>query len=144
MWMELIKRYNDMYRFIEPCTEDQLLNVEKTLNVEFPMELSDLLLESDGVQDQYGCDIIWSLERIEKDNIAFRVNPDFKDLYMPFDHLLFFSDAGNGDQFAFAILNGKITKNDIYVWNHEDDSRSWISGSLNSFINGWLSGAISV
>ncbi|WP_162255066.1 hypothetical protein [Paenibacillus sp. Soil522] len=36
----------------------------------------------------------------------------------------FFADAANGDQFAFPILNGKIVKKDIYVWNHEDDSRT--------------------
>ena len=51
---------------------------------------------------------------------------------MPFDNLFFFSDAGNGDLFCYSILkNGIIEKTDIYVWNHEDDSRTWAAASLN-------------
>jgi SMI1-KNR4 cell-wall len=63
---------------------------------------------------------------------------------MPFDHLLFFSDAGNGDLFGFSILNGSIQKDDIFVWNHEDDSRSWIASSLEAFIKGWITDKITV
>jgi hypothetical protein len=31
---------------------------------------------------------------------------------MPFDHLLFVSDAGNGDLFGYAVLNGVVRKTD--------------------------------
>lgn len=144
MWIELIKDLTEDCNFRVPVSESQLLEVENSLNVKLPDTLKELLLESNGVNGEYGCEIVWTLERIKKDNIEFRNNLDFKDLYMPFDHLLFFSDAGNGDQFAFPILNGKIIKEDIYVWNHEDDSRTWISSTLSSFIRGWLNGALSV
>ncbi|RAV16739.1 SMI1/KNR4 family protein [Paenibacillus contaminans] len=144
MWTDLIKELTQDYKFYVPATESQLLEVENSMNIELPVSLKELLQESNGVTDEYGTSIIWTLERIKKDNLEFRSNDDFKELYMPFDHLLFFSDAGNGDQFAFPILNGKIIKDDIYVWNHEDDSRTWISSSLSSFIKGWLNGAISV
>jgi hypothetical protein len=144
MWMELIKELTNDCKFRVSVSESQLLEVEDSLNVKLPDTLKELLLESNGVIGEYGCEIVWTLERIKKDNIEFRNNLDFKDLYMPFDHLLFFSDAGNGDQFAYPILNGKIMKEDIYVWNHEDDSRTWISSNLSSFIRGWLNGAISV
>ncbi|GAF66904.1 ABC transporter substrate-binding protein [Bacillus sp. TS-2] len=64
---------------------------------------------------------------------------------MQFDYLLFFEDAGNGDLFGYAITKkGTIERNDIYVWNHEDDSRMWISASLKDFIKGWLTGEIAV
>ena len=33
---------------------------------------------------------------------------------MPFDHLLFFADAGNGDQFAFPIVADGVVRQDIY------------------------------
>lgn len=144
MWADLIKELTQDYKFYVPVTESQLLEVENSMNIELPVSLKELLQESNGVTDEYGTSIIWTLERIKKDNFEFRSNDDFKELYMPFDHLLFFSDAGNGDQFAFPILNGKIIKDDIYVWNHEDDSRTWISSSLSSFIKGWLNGTISV
>jgi hypothetical protein len=144
MWTDLIKELTQDYKFYVPVTESQLLEVENSMNIELPVSLKKLLQESNGVTDEYGTSIIWTLERIKKDNLEFRSNDDFKELYMPFDHLLFFSDAGNGDQFAFPILNGKIIKDDIYVWNHEDDSRTWISSSLSSFIKGLLNGTISV
>lgn len=140
MWMNLINELTKDYKFQLPVTEPQLLELESLLQVELPKSLKGLFLESNGVIGEYGCEIIWTLERIKKDNLEFRNNNDFKELYMPFDHLLFFADAGNGDQFAFPILNGKIVKNDIYVWNHEDDSRTWISSSLSSFIKGWING----
>jgi hypothetical protein len=37
-------------------------------------------------------------------------NTDFKELYMPFDCLLFFADAGNGDQFGYPICDGVIRR----------------------------------
>lgn len=67
-----------------------------------------------------------------------------KDIYMPFDHLLFFSDAGNGDLLGYRILNGSIQDNEIFAWNHEDDSRTWISSSLENFLKGWITGEITV
>lgn len=41
---------------------------------------------------------------------------DFKDLYMPFDCLLFFTDGGNDDLFGYSILNGKVQRDDIYMY----------------------------
>ncbi len=49
--------------------------------------------------------------------------PDFANLYMPFEAMLFFADAdaGNGDQFAFVIRDRPA---DVFVWDHETDSRT--------------------
>jgi len=69
---------------------------------------------------------------------------EYRDRYMPFDHLLFFSDAGNGDVFGYAIINGVIQTSRIYVWNHEDDSRSCVAPSLKYFIKGWITDEISI
>ncbi|MNG40245.1 hypothetical protein D3C84_1287410 [compost metagenome] len=64
--------------------------------------------------------------------------------YEPFDSLLFVADAGNGDLFGYSIVDGAIPKEDIYTWNHEDDSRTWVAPSLKQFIEGWLKGEISI
>lgn len=80
--------------------------------------------------------------KIVKDNLFFRNFSDYKDIYMPFDHLLFFSDNGCGDLYGYKILNGSIQTEDIYVWNHEDDSRTWVTSSLEVFIKGWITGEI--
>ncbi|USK47889.1 SMI1/KNR4 family protein [Bacillus sp. CMF12] len=67
-----------------------------------------------------------------------------RDFIKPLDLFLFFSDVGNGDFFGFSIVNGSIQNEDIYVWNHEDDSRSVIALSLEEFIKGWTVGEFSI
>lgn len=101
-------------------------------------------METNGVTGEYKMDLVWSLDRIRKDNLLFRNYQDFKDLYMPFDCLLFFGDAGNGDQFAYSILNGKIQRNDIFVWNHENDSRTWAASNLKQYLDWLINGVIEI
>ena len=128
--------------FAFPCLPEELDGVEKTLNVALPSELRELLDETNGVVGDYGLNLVWTAERIRKDNLEFRSYPNFRELYMPFDSLLFFADAGNGDQFAFPILDGEIRRADIFAWNHEDDSRTWVAPSLERYLEWWLSGKI--
>lgn len=112
--------------------------------MQFPAELVDVLRESDGIQGEYGLGLLWPLAQVVTENLKFRTQVDFRTLYMPFDHLLFFADAGNGDQFAFTILEGQIRRSDIFVWNHETDSRTWVAPSLETYFDWWLSGRIKV
>ncbi|BAU85302.1 SMI1/KNR4 family protein [Streptomyces laurentii] len=58
---------------------------------------------------------------------------------MPFDPLLFFGEAGNGDLFAFLA---RIDRPDVVVWNHELDSRTWVAPSLTTYLDWRLSGRI--
>lgn len=144
MWKELFDNILGEREFTAPVAKAGLQEAEAEMGHELPDDLKRLLLETDGVKDAYRCDLIWSLNRIKKDNLLFRKSDDFKELYMPFDCLLFFSDAGNGDQFAYSVLNGKISKEDIYVWNHEDDSRTWVAPSLKVFCEWWSNGTIKI
>jgi hypothetical protein len=122
---------------------DQALHdAEIQLGIGLPPELRSLLSETDGVEGEYGFGLVWPLDQIVADNLQFRSQADFRQLYMPFEALLFFADAGNGDQFAFSILDGEVRRSDVYVWNHENDSRSWVAGSLRSYIDGMLSGSM--
>lgn len=143
-WKSFIKNISNDYHTTHPATIKDIGLIKKKLNVDLPKELESLLSETDGVYDQFDCPLLWSINKIVEENLYFREWEDFKDIYMPFDHLLFFSDAGNGDLFGYAILNGHIQREDIYVWNHEDDSRTWIASSLKEFIEGWITGKISV
>ena len=43
---------------------------------------------------------------------------------------IIFADGGNGDLFGYSVLNGMVQRDDIYVWNHENDSRTWVAPSL--------------
>lgn len=142
MWKELIRGLTEHVQFSPPADSEAIAHAETTLGVALPEELADLLGESDGVQGEYGLGLVWPLHRIETDNLTFRQNADFAELYMPFGHLLFFADAGNGDQFAFAIQKGKTRRPDVFVWNHEDDSRTWGAPSLQRYLEWWLTGKL--
>jgi hypothetical protein len=106
----------------------------------FPDDLRQLLAESDGIEGKYGLGLVWNIGRIARDNTAFRANVEFRDLYMPFDGLVFFADAGNGDQFALSLSGNR----EVYVWSHEDDSRTWVAPSVMAYLEGWMTGSITV
>jgi hypothetical protein len=74
-----------------------------------------------------------------RDNLSFRVSSEVADLHMPFDSRLFFADAGNGDQFALPIT-ATGARGDVFVWDHESDSRNWYAGSVEQYLAWWLSG----
>jgi hypothetical protein len=48
--------------------------------------------------------------------------------------LLFFGASGNGDLFAYRILAGEVRDDDIFVWDHETDSRTQVSWGLERFL----------
>jgi cell wall assembly regulator SMI1 len=144
MWKQLVKQHCTEPTFFDPADPEVLAMAETALSLTFPSQLRSCLLETNGIHGEYGLGLVWSLDRIVHDNQEFRLEPSYKDLYMPFDCLLFFADAGNGDQFAFAIQAGEIRRDDIFVWDHEDDSRRWIAPSLAEYLERWLSGKLKV
>jgi hypothetical protein len=134
MWRELVAGLSSQCGFSPPANSEQITRVEEILGVKLPAELQDLLKESNGIADEYGGRVVWSIERIIETNLLFRRYPDFTELYMPFDPLLFFADALDGDQFAYVITAGAIRSSNIFVWNHEDDSRTWLAPSLKRYL----------
>jgi len=140
MYRELITSLNDECEFNAPAAFFEILAVEEALDIKLPDELKALLKESNGISYDYGTGLVWSTEQIKSANLEFRNTPDFRDLYMPFDCLLFFGDLGNGDQFAYSILNSEIRRKDIFEWNHEDDSRTWAASNLYRYIEKMLKG----
>ncbi len=138
--------------FSGPTSIEAITTVEQKLCISFPDELNLLLLATNGVCESMKTDkwegeigyLLWPLERIEKENLFFRSHEDYLDIYMPFDNLLFIADAGNGDNFGYSILNGKIRRTSIYAWNHENDSRVCVAPSLWVFVQWWKLGKIHI
>jgi hypothetical protein len=144
MWIELIRGLTEAASFRAPADRQSVSDAEAVLGTELPEELVSFLNETDGAEGEYSLALVWPIAKIKANNIAFRTNADFRELYMPFDHLLFFADAGNGDQFAFPVQNGKVRRLDVFVWNHEDDSRTWVAPSLQAYLEWWLTGKLKV
>jgi hypothetical protein len=130
----LASRLDSESRFEAPATREQLAAAQVALKIALPDQLCELLLEADGVKGRTGPARVWPLARIVRDNIAFRSNPDFPKLYMPFEPLLFFGDDGGGDQYAYRILAGRIKYLDVYRWDHESDSRIWFARDLRDYL----------
>jgi hypothetical protein len=136
MWRELVLKFglDREPEFGAPASFDSILEVEKGLNVALPAELKELLMECNGVSGKYGPEFVWPAERILKGNLEFRTFPDFPNIYMPFNCLLFFGDDGGGDQYAYRILNGVVRSNGIFEWVHETDSRTRVAWDLQDYL----------
>lgn len=141
-WRAFLTDLSPRCKFAPAATERELKRTERELAA-LPADLYDLLRESNGVNGEDGSGLVWPVEQILADNKTFRTQPDFPELYMPFDCLLFFADAGNGDQFAFRVLRGQIDEN-VYVWNHENDNRVWVASSFRQYLEWLLTGRIAV
>ncbi|WP_381797102.1 SMI1/KNR4 family protein [Streptomyces niveus] len=111
----------------EPVSEGDLQTAEDCIGT-FPSPLRELLMEFNGVSDEYGTDLIWTAQRIANENEYFRTDKNFTTLYAPFDSLLFFGDNGGGDQFALTGPNAVI------VWDHETDDRCLVTNSLHEYV----------
>lgn len=143
MWVELIKKYCGDCEFSTPADAQEIESTEKILKLLLHNDLKAVLMESNGILGEYELGLLWTVDRIKSENLYFRSYEGFKDIYEPFDNLLFFADAGNGDRFTYLIQNGQIHK-DIFVWNHEDDSRNWVAPDLISYFEWWLSGKMKI
>lgn len=126
--------------FHPPPPAEALSATEASLGHPLPNDLGQVLAESDGIDGTYGLGLVWNIDRIRRDNIEFRTNERFRELYLSFDGLVFFADAGNGDQFALS-LTGNCA---VYVWDHENDNRTWIAPSVMVYLEGWMTGRITV
>jgi cell wall assembly regulator SMI1 len=141
MWRARILGWTDQATFNDPASDGAIRACEVALGQTLPRELADLLRESNGVEGEYGLGLIWPIERIRDDNLRFRTSAEFAALYMPFEPLLFFADAGNGDQFAFVMRDRPP---DVFAWDHETDSRTVVAPSLATYLEWWLDGRIDV
>ncbi|MGP8298336.1 SMI1/KNR4 family protein [Streptomyces inhibens] len=131
MWREVAGQTFPAAGFTPPVDTAVLAEAERRLGWRLPAELAGLLGETDGIVGQYGVDIVWPLEQIVEHNLRFWSDSSFADLYMPFDALFFFGDNGGGDQFAFVRTPRRA---DIFVWEHEDDSRRWVARDLHDYL----------
>lgn len=151
-WKEYITSLADKdssFDFNLPASDSLLKDLQIQLVLkELPRELEELYRQTNGVNELLNGrkigELIWTIDRVIETNKEYRNYPNFKKLYMAFDQLLFISDAGNGDLFGFVTLNGKFDRYDIFVWNHETDSRSCVAPDLTTFIKWWTNGTIKV
>ncbi|MGP3773827.1 SMI1/KNR4 family protein [Streptomyces sp. SDT5-1] len=130
MWRELIGAWGTVAAFSGPASPSDIERIE-ALRLPVPPGLRDLLLESDGLRDQYGTDVVWSASQLSEENLAARSDGTFSELYEPFDPFVFFGDNGGGDRFAFLA---EAPQDGVWVWDHETDERTRVADSLEEYL----------
>jgi hypothetical protein len=125
------------------CSESDLSRLLTGLKIEIPSELTELLRDFNGLTVYHSLSI-WSIEEMIETNSEYWQEDFLPDLYMPFKPMFFFADAGNGDLFAYRILDGQIPYSDIYAWNHENDSRIWVASNLRDFVKRSLKNELNI
>ncbi len=70
------------------------------------------------------------LQKAVQENQTHRESPDLRGLYMPFNHMLIFGGAGNGDLFFFPVHSDGSLAHAVFLWDHESDSRSYFANSF--------------
>jgi len=144
MWREFIKSISPNVTFSLPAAVDLIAKMESTLDVVISEELKGLLCETDGVLGDHDLGIIWPVRKIKEMNIVMRNLQASQRMYMLFDTLLFFAEAGNGDLFALPIINSQVGHRSVFAWNHENDSRTWVAPSIKVYLEWWLKGIITI
>lgn len=142
MWKDLIQNISTGCIYGEPASIEDIEVLEKLFSIQIPKELRSLLYETNGINDSYGYSLIWSIEKITRENL--NLGERLEDVYLPFNNLLFFADARNGDMFGYSILDRSIEQNDIYLWNHRNNEQTNIAPSLNDFVEDWIRGKLSI
>ncbi|HEU5383542.1 MAG TPA: SMI1/KNR4 family protein [Ktedonobacteraceae bacterium] len=143
MWRELVEALDPTAQYATGASEIQFVALRNVLGIALPEDLRALLSESNGIRDQYGFCLVWSVEEILRYNQEMRTLHQYTDR-ASFTDSLFFADAGNGDRFAFHLHEGEVRQNSIFVWDHEENTWREIASSLRSYLEGWLSGELSV
>ncbi|WP_350276679.1 SMI1/KNR4 family protein [Kribbella sp. HUAS MG21] len=138
MWLEKVTRLPGAETGA-PAEAAAIGACEQALGHPLPEQLKDFLLAADGVTGEWGEGVLWPAAQIAESNREFRTTPDFRELYMPFDPLIFFADSGDGSQ--YALLRG-IDRLDVFRWDHETDSRLWVASSLPDYLDRLAAGSL--
>jgi cell wall assembly regulator SMI1 len=132
VWRELIERLYDDAEFAAPASDTEIDQIELRLGQTVPETLRELLRETNGVLGD-SSRLVWSAQEIIRENAGFRQDAEFAALYMSFDQLMFMADNGGGDQFAHVRVPRRGL-DDVFVWDHESDTRQWVANSLQDYL----------
>ncbi len=139
--------------FYPATTAQALADAASELQATLPVSLRSLLLETNGVMDMLSIDggewfesmwLLWTLEEIVAQNRRHREANVRGVAARDFLNLVFFADAGtDGILFGFPVED-MVCSPRIMVWYPLRDELVELAPSLEEFLRGWLTGAITV
>ncbi|HYE17012.1 MAG TPA: SMI1/KNR4 family protein [Tepidisphaeraceae bacterium] len=131
-WRAWLTSLGDEVEFHDPANAGAIKDAEARLGTAFPDDLRALLLVTNGVTASLGEWLVWPAEQIAEQNVHYRSFADFRELYMPFDHLLFVGERGDGDVVGLPIKAGAVGT-EFFRWDHETDGRIWCASGLKDY-----------
>lgn len=144
MWKELIKESQfgrtdteiPEWQYSPGVENTKFKEFEEEFSFPIPRDLKALYRETNGLflsfQEEFSFQIFPKFDELVRTNRIFR-GRDYS-CYMPFEHLLLFCALPNGDWFAFAKNSDGTIRDEIYLWEHETDSRLFVFYSLSQLI----------
>jgi hypothetical protein len=132
-YVQVVKHCSQDCSFADPTMESTIAQAAQMLGQHFPPELQQLYQETNGIFADYAA-LVMSLSELVRENLELRNSEEFAEIYMPFESMLFFGDAGNGDLFGYAIAKDGTLQTEIFGWNHENDSRIWVASNLKDYL----------
>lgn len=119
-------------RFFPPVLPGALAAAEVALGCPLPEDLKQLYAQTDGLFVHHGTNLVMPLQAAVEENETLRYSPDLRELYMPFNHMLVFGGAGNGDLYFFPMHADGFLAPEVFIWDHETDSRTFFAANLKS------------
>lgn len=109
------KKFTEKLTLNPPAIIDQIKEVEKHFQIEFPSDYVDFMLQSDGAEGSINEAYVqlWKIEDLPRRNAGYEFKKDFADL------ILFGSDGG-GEAYAFEKQNNMFIVNPPYIGSPED------------------------
>lgn len=140
-------------KFFPPASVANMADANAVLNASLPASLRSLLLETNGVMEMMAIDegewfesmwLLWTIEEIIAQNRFYRAANRNGTYTRDLSSLVFFASAGtDGILFGFTVED-EVCAPGIMVWHPMMDELDKLSPSLEGFLRGWLTGAISV
>ena len=134
-WQETITQLVPGAQMRRGASSPALATARSAVSRKLPRELAGLLKETNGVASADGSALIWPVAEIVSQNRVFR-DPAQIDaqLYKPFDSLVLFGAAGNGDLFAYDTAASASPDPPIVRWDHETDERAFYARDLRQYL----------
>jgi hypothetical protein len=118
MWRELSQSLYPNCTFFAPSSVQQIEEAQAALSVVIPSELKSLLLESDGIVDEWKQGPILPAAKIKDLNLDFRSK--LGHIYPAFYSRLFIAKGAGGDLWGYKVnADSTVSAPNIYEWEHE-------------------------
>jgi hypothetical protein len=136
-------------RAVPPPDVSRFHGAEEALGRRLSDSLSELYAQTNGLLDEWGYAYVLSISELVELNRKFR--SQYGDLYMSFNDVVLFGQLGNGDMFfqpsipeavASSASSSSLPRryNEVFVWDHEGDSRTWYGRDVEDAIRRFTAG----